>query len=304
MRFEPAPEYQVFPTRERPLKPYEAAVRAARETAAADRASVDPDVVVADILTVAGGARGGAARAAVGDARPPRAADSRARLPAVLDRRAAAADAGRARRCGARSTRSCGAATERGRARAERDAARGSGCRRSTTCTAGSRASWRSSRPSRSSSTRGTCVVAVGARDRARCCGSGRRTTSSCRRATSRSCWSRRAPRRTASSGCCARRSRGWPTSRCGCSRRPTSAATRSATSPCPANARVVDWLSYARTMPHCAAVVCHAGHGTVVRALACGVPVVGVPRRGRHGGERGARALGRAPASRCRAGS
>ena len=32
MRFEPAPEYQVFPTREHPLKPYEAAVRAARET--------------------------------------------------------------------------------------------------------------------------------------------------------------------------------------------------------------------------------------------------------------------------------
>ena len=29
MRFYPAPEYQVFPTRERPLKPYEAVVRAA-----------------------------------------------------------------------------------------------------------------------------------------------------------------------------------------------------------------------------------------------------------------------------------
>ena len=33
MRFEPAPEYQVFPTRERPLKPYEAVVRATAETA-------------------------------------------------------------------------------------------------------------------------------------------------------------------------------------------------------------------------------------------------------------------------------
>ena len=30
MRFAPAPEYQVFPTRERPLKPYAAAARAAR----------------------------------------------------------------------------------------------------------------------------------------------------------------------------------------------------------------------------------------------------------------------------------
>lgn len=48
-----------------------------------------------------------------------------------------------------------------------------------------------------------------------------------------------------------------------------------------PANARVVDWLSYARTMPRCAAVICHAGHGTVVRALACGVPVVGCPEAG-----------------------
>jgi UDP:flavonoid glycosyltransferase YjiC (YdhE family) len=42
-----------------------------------------------------------------------------------------------------------------------------------------------------------------------------------------------------------------------------------------PANARLVDWLSYARTMPLCDAVVCHAGHGTVARALASGVPVV-----------------------------
>jgi UDP:flavonoid glycosyltransferase YjiC (YdhE family) len=44
---------------------------------------------------------------------------------------------------------------------------------------------------------------------------------------------------------------------------------------PVPANARLVDWVSYARTMPLCDAVVCHAGHGTVARALASGVPVV-----------------------------
>ncbi|HEX2071228.1 MAG TPA: nucleotide disphospho-sugar-binding domain-containing protein [Thermoleophilaceae bacterium] len=48
-----------------------------------------------------------------------------------------------------------------------------------------------------------------------------------------------------------------------------------------PGNARVVDWLSYSRTMPHCAAVVCHAGHGTVARALSCGVPLVGAPAAG-----------------------
>jgi UDP:flavonoid glycosyltransferase YjiC (YdhE family) len=48
-----------------------------------------------------------------------------------------------------------------------------------------------------------------------------------------------------------------------------------------PANARLVDWVSYARTMPQCAAVICHAGHGTVARALACGVPVVACPHAG-----------------------
>jgi MGT family glycosyltransferase len=48
-----------------------------------------------------------------------------------------------------------------------------------------------------------------------------------------------------------------------------------------PANARLVDWVSYAKTMPRCAAVICHAGHGTVVRALASGVPVVACPHAG-----------------------
>jgi UDP:flavonoid glycosyltransferase YjiC (YdhE family) len=48
-----------------------------------------------------------------------------------------------------------------------------------------------------------------------------------------------------------------------------------------PANARLVDWISYARTMPRCAVVVCHAGHGTMARALAAGVPVVAVPAAG-----------------------
>ena len=48
-----------------------------------------------------------------------------------------------------------------------------------------------------------------------------------------------------------------------------------------PANARLVDWVSYGKTMPSCAAVICHAGHGTVARALACGVPVVACPHAG-----------------------
>jgi UDP:flavonoid glycosyltransferase YjiC (YdhE family) len=48
-----------------------------------------------------------------------------------------------------------------------------------------------------------------------------------------------------------------------------------------PANARLVEWLSYSRTMPHCDVVVCHAGHGTMIRALASGCPVVAVPHAG-----------------------
>jgi len=46
-------------------------------------------------------------------------------------------------------------------------------------------------------------------------------------------------------------------------------------------NASLVNWLSYARTMPHAAAVVCHAGHGTLVRALSSGAPVLTVPHSG-----------------------
>jgi UDP:flavonoid glycosyltransferase YjiC (YdhE family) len=48
-----------------------------------------------------------------------------------------------------------------------------------------------------------------------------------------------------------------------------------------PANARVVDWMSYSRTMPRCDVVVCHAGHGTLVRALSSGCAVVACPAAG-----------------------
>jgi UDP:flavonoid glycosyltransferase YjiC (YdhE family) len=48
-----------------------------------------------------------------------------------------------------------------------------------------------------------------------------------------------------------------------------------------PANARLVDWVSYEQTMPRCDVVVCHGGHGTVARALASGCVVVVVPAAG-----------------------
>src|SRR5947209_5961552 len=52
MSFHAAPEYQLFPTRERPLKPYEAVVRAVGETRPLVR-DFRPDAVVSDILTLA-----------------------------------------------------------------------------------------------------------------------------------------------------------------------------------------------------------------------------------------------------------
>ncbi len=50
---------------------------------------------------------------------------------------------------------------------------------------------------------------------------------------------------------------------------------------PVPDNARVVEWVSYSRTMPECDLVVCHAGHGTLVRALSSGCAVVACPAVG-----------------------
>jgi UDP:flavonoid glycosyltransferase YjiC (YdhE family) len=50
---------------------------------------------------------------------------------------------------------------------------------------------------------------------------------------------------------------------------------------PVPENARLVEWVSYARTMPACDVVVCHAGHGTLVRALSSGCAVVACPAVG-----------------------
>ena len=57
-----------------------------------------------------------------------------------------------------------------------------------------------------------------------------------------------------------------------------------------PANARLVEWVSYGRAMPQASLVVCHAGHGTLARALESGCPVLAVPHSGDMG-ENAARA-------------
>jgi UDP:flavonoid glycosyltransferase YjiC (YdhE family) len=49
-----------------------------------------------------------------------------------------------------------------------------------------------------------------------------------------------------------------------------------------PANATVAGYLPHEQVMPHAAAVVCHAGHGTTMAALRHGVPLVCLPGLGR----------------------
>ncbi|HTT29615.1 MAG TPA: nucleotide disphospho-sugar-binding domain-containing protein [Solirubrobacteraceae bacterium] len=48
-----------------------------------------------------------------------------------------------------------------------------------------------------------------------------------------------------------------------------------------PPNMRLVEWVSYTKTMPSCSLVISHAGHGTMARSLACGCPVLAVPHVG-----------------------
>jgi UDP:flavonoid glycosyltransferase YjiC (YdhE family) len=50
---------------------------------------------------------------------------------------------------------------------------------------------------------------------------------------------------------------------------------------PAPANAVVVDWLSYTQAMAAADLVICHGGHGTVARALGAGAPVICCPAVG-----------------------
>jgi UDP:flavonoid glycosyltransferase YjiC (YdhE family) len=48
-----------------------------------------------------------------------------------------------------------------------------------------------------------------------------------------------------------------------------------------PSNATLVDWVVYSQAMPAADVVICHGGHGTVVRALAAGKPLLACPSVG-----------------------
>jgi UDP:flavonoid glycosyltransferase YjiC (YdhE family) len=58
---------------------------------------------------------------------------------------------------------------------------------------------------------------------------------------------------------------------------------------PVPENVTVVDWVSYSQVLPRTSVVLSNGGHGTVVRALSEGVPLVVCPAGGDMG-ENGAR--------------
>jgi UDP:flavonoid glycosyltransferase YjiC (YdhE family) len=276
MRFAAAPEYQVFPTRERPLKPYAAAVRASAETARVIR-EVDPEIVVADILTVA------AALAAELEERP-----WATLVPHVLpigepDFPAYA----------------LGAIPPRTRAGAHL---------------------WRLARPLLMKGEEQGRRELNGARERVGLAPLGHVHGGISRRLALVATFPQlEYPRRSAESWLRVTGPLLWeqpfgdvepppgddplvlvapstsqdPEHRLllaaleGLSGEPvrvlatTNRRAPARTPDVPANARLVDWVSYARTMPRCRAVICHAGHGTVARALACGVPMVACPHAG-----------------------
>ena len=276
MRFVAAPEYQVFPTRERALKPYEAAVRAAAETRAVIR-SVDPELVVADILTVA------AALAAELEERP-----WVTLVPHVMPMGQPgfpvyALGAVRARSAaGERLWRLTRPLLMKGeeQGRAELNGARarvglpplahlhGGISRRLALVATLPQLEYPRPRPEPWLRVTGPLLWEQPFGDVE--LPPGEEPLVLVAPSTSQDPEHRLV--RAALEGLAGEPVRVLATT----NRRPPERPL-----PLPANARVVDWVSYARTMPRCAAVVCHAGHGTVARALACGVPVVACPYAG-----------------------
>ncbi len=271
MRFAAAPEYHVFPTLDRPLKPYEAVVRATREIQPLVE-ELAPDAVVADILTLApalAAERAGVPWATlvphvypVGapgsppysfGARFPRTAAGRLGWRALepFVRAGSSAAAGSStRRVGAWAWRRSAATTaasppavHRRHAARARVPARVAGGR------GGGRAAAVRARPPRGRAAPGDAplvlVAPSTAQDpehtllRAALAGLGDAPVRVL------ATWNRRLP---------------------------------SVPLEVPDNARVVPWVSYTKTMPRCDLVITHAGHGTVVRALTSGTPVLAVP--------------------------
>jgi UDP:flavonoid glycosyltransferase YjiC (YdhE family) len=276
MRFAAAPEYQVFPTRERPLKPYAAAVRASAETARVIR-EVDPEIVVADILTVA------AALAAELEERP-----WITLVPHVLPMGEpgfpvyALGGVHPRTRVGARLWRLVRPVLMKGEEQGRREL---NGARE--------RVGLAPLAYVHGGISRRLALVATFPQLEYP-----RRSAVPWLRVTGPLLWEQpfgevELPPGDEPLVLVAPSTSQDPDQRLllaaleGLADEPVRVlATTNRRAPArppalPANARLVDWVSYANTMPRCAAVVCHAGHGTVVRALACGVPVVACPHAG-----------------------
>src|SRR5215831_16073142 len=59
---------------------------------------------------------------------------------------------------------------------------------------------------------------------------------------------------------------------------RATGAAVDPAVVAAPHNVTVTRWARHADVLPHCSAVITHGGHGTVMKTLIAGVPLIVVP--------------------------
>jgi UDP:flavonoid glycosyltransferase YjiC (YdhE family) len=275
MAFSAAPEYHVFPTRRRPLKPYEAVVRAARESRPLVR-ETDPEAVVADILTLAPALAGelesrpvatvvphvlpfvpaGAPPYSLG-ARPPRTAFGRTAWRMLERPMSGGLTRGRDELNGTRERLGLAplAHVHGGLSRAL--------CLVATLPQLEPRRDW----PAWARVV-GPLMWEPPAEDIELPEGDGPLVLV----APSTSQDRRHRLLRAAVEGLAGTGIRVLATT----NRRPLSEPLRLAP-----NVRLVSWVSYARTMPHCDAVVCHAGHGTVMRGLTAGCVVVACPAAG-----------------------
>jgi UDP:flavonoid glycosyltransferase YjiC (YdhE family) len=276
MRFEPAPEYEVFPSWGRPLKPYVAAVRAAQETRPLMRA-LDPDFVVADILTVAAGLAAEAEEipwvTLVPHVMP---TPGRGLPPYSIGARLPRTAIGRRLWTAARPLLSAG---ER-RGRVELNGARarvglpphehmhGGISRRLALVATFPQLEYPREEPAPWVRVTGPLLWEQAFGDVELPPGDEPLVLV----APSTSQDPDHGLLRAAFEGLAGEPVRVLGTTN---RREPPSSI------PLPPNARLVDWVSYSRTMPRCDAVVCHSGHGTVVRALASGAPLVACPHAG-----------------------
>ena len=299
MPFVAAPEYPVFPTREQPLKPYEAVVLATAETRVGGRA-LSPDVVVHDILTLAPAMAAELEGVPVATLIPHFHPFGAARLPALRARRAPTADGGRAGACGARSSDPCEAGLRQGRAElnATRSTAR---------VTAGgppARRDQRSAVPRRN--VPAARVPTGGGRAEVHVVGP--------------MVWEPpfgdvEPPPGDGPLVLIAPSTAQDPEHRLlraallGLGREPVRVLAATNRKPIadpvavPHNAKLVEWISYCRAMPRSDLVITHAGPRHARAGARVRMRGAGGPALRRHGRERGADRLGRASASGCRGG-